>query len=614
MAPKDTTVLLQRLRQLMKNSNYVSERVNAYIVPSGDAHQSEYISAHDKRREFISGFSGSSGTAIITEKSAALWTDGRYFLQASDQLDSNWTLMKDGLAETPTQTDWLDTVLPEGGKVGFDPFLMSFDLWKSMSKQLKKGGKKLVAVGENLIDLVWDDQPDPPNKPILTLTTAYTGKSWQEKIQDIREKLKGKKCDALVLTALDDIAWLFNLRGSDIEYNPVFLAYSIVTCDTICLFIDERKIDSKVKKHLELESEPMSLRIYAYSDIKKVLEQLVETSDKRIWIAKGSSYSLTNSIPKVQRCIELSPIALMKAVKNETEIKQIKRTFVKDCVALAEYFSWLERNISKGSLSELSGDAQLLKFRQEQEDFFYPSFATISSSGPNGAIIHYKPTPEVDRPLTPDELYLCDSGGQYLGGTTDITRAMHFGTPTDHQRECFTLVLKGHIGLASCIFPNGWRGNQLDVLARTALWDVGLDYLHGTGHGVGAFLNVHEGPSSISHRLNIAEVPLKEGMIMTDEPGFYEDGSFGCRIENCFLVVKANTKYNFKNKGYLTFEPISYIPIQTKMLDPSLLSQKEIDWLNNYHSNCRDIIGKELKRQGRKEAYAWLIRETEPIG
>lgn len=614
LAHTRTGPLLKKLRTLMSNRKYVPESIQAYIVPSGDAHQSEYIAPCDCRRAFISGFNGSAGTAVITTDKAALWTDGRYFLQAEKQLDENWILMKDGQPNTPTQADWLAKELPVGGKVGVDPCLISAETWSPLKKNLLASGHSIVAVPINLIDLVWEDQPPPPLNPLLTLTEKYTGISWQDKIQKIRDKMQTKKCGALVISALDEIAYLFNLRGSDIEYNPVFFAYAVVTLDNIFLFIDDQKLDAEVKHHLQLNGASSAIQVMSYDKVSEVIKTLVDQVEGKFWISPKCSVALTQCVEKNRLFAQTSPVAVMKAVKNDTEIQGMRSAHIKDAVTLCELFSWLEKQIPTGSVTEISAADKLEEIKGEQEDFISLSFATISSTGPNAAIIHYKPTEESDTVLSTDEIYLCDSGGQYKDGTTDVTRTIHFGSPSDHEKECYTRVLKGHIALASIIFPNETKGHMLDTLARTSLWEVGLDYAHGTGHGVGAFLNVHEGPCGISPRVSAAEIPLEAGMILSDEPGYYEDGKFGVRIENLVLVVKAETKFNFRNKGFLTFEPITLVPMQLKMVEPSLLTEREISWLNEYHTLCREVVGPELKRQGKKEGYEWLMRETETIG
>ncbi|XP_031972446.1 xaa-Pro aminopeptidase 1 isoform X2 [Corvus moneduloides] len=620
MSPKITTELLKQLRQVMKNPKYVQEPVQAYIVPSGDAHQSEYIAPCDCRRAFISGFDGSAGTAIVTEQHAAMWTDGRYFLQAAHQMDNNWTLMKMGLKDTPTQEDWLVSVLPEGSKVGVDPFIIPADQWKRMSKVLRSAGHDLVPVKENLIDTIWTDCPQRPCKPLITLDLSYTGVSWRDKIVALRSKMAERKVMWFVVTALDEVAWLFNLRGSDVEYNPVFFAYAVIGMNTIRLFIDgDRMMDPPVREHLQLDStlEPeFKIQVMPYGSILSELQAVGAglSPKEKVWLSDKASYALTEAIPKAYRYLTpYTPICIAKAVKNAAETEGMRRAHIKDAVALCELFNWLEKEVPKGTVTEIIAADKAEEFRSQQKDFVELSFATISSTGPNGAIIHYKPVPETNRTLSVNEIYLLDSGAQYKDGTTDVTRTMHFGTPSAYEKECFTYVLKGHIAVSAAIFPNGTKGHLLDSFARSALWDCGLDYLHGTGHGVGSFLNVHEGPCGISYK-TFADEPLEAGMVVSDEPGYYEDGSFGIRIENVVLVIPAETKYNFKNRGSLTFEPLTLVPIQMKMIDVNLLTEKECNWVNEYHQKCREVVGAELERQGRHEALQWLLRETEPLG
>ncbi|CAL8270474.1 xaa-Pro aminopeptidase 1 isoform X1 [Gadus morhua] len=619
MSPKLTVELLRQLRLAMKNCKYFSEPIQAYIIPSGDAHQSEYIAPCDCRREFICGFNGSAGTAIVTEQHAAMWTDGRYFLQASQQMDNNWTLMKMGLKETPSQEDWLISVLPENSKVGVDPWIIAADQWKNMSKALAGAGHSLVAVQDNLIDAVWLDRPQRPSTQLMTLGLERTGMSWQDKITALRAKMRERKINWFVATALDEIAWLFNLRGSDIEYNPVFFAYSVVGMKTIRLFVDLKRLeDPAVRQHLQLDapSRPeLSIQASPYEAVHTELQAVCAAlgPKDKVWICDKAGCALTQVIPKTHRSqISYTPLCLAKAVKNATEIQGMKTAHIKDAVALCELFAWLEKEIPKGTVTEISSADKAEDFRSQQKDFVGLSFPSISSVGPNGAIIHYRPLPETNRTLSLNEVYLLDSGAQYKDGTTDVTRTVHFGTPSAYEKECFTYVLKGHIAVSAAIFPNGTKGHLLDSFARAALWEAGLDYLHGTGHGVGCFLNVHEGPCGISYK-TFADEPLEAGMIVSDEPGYYEDGSFGIRIENVVLVVPSKPKYNYMNRGSLTFEPLTLVPMQVKMMNTDMLTQKERDWVNDYHRQCMETVGAELRRQGRKEALDWLIRETQPI-
>ncbi|OXB82369.1 UNVERIFIED_CONTAM: hypothetical protein H355_009294 [Colinus virginianus] len=575
----------------------------AEAIATGDEEsQSEYIAPCDCRRAFISGFDGSAGTAIVTEQHAAMWTDGRYFLQAANQMDSNWTLMK-------------------------------MDQWKRMSKVLRSAGHDLVPIKENLIDTIWTDRPQRPCKPLIMLDLSYTGVSWRDKIVALRSKMAERKVLWFVVTALDEVAWLFNLRGSDVEYNPVFFAYAVIGMNTIRLFIDgDRMMDPAVREHLQLDStlEPeFKIQVMPYGSILMELQSVGAglSPKEKVWLSDKASYALTEAIPKAYRYLTpYTPICIAKAVKNALETEGMRRAHIKDAVALCELFNWLEKEVPKGTVTEIIAADKAEEFRSQQKDFVELSFATISSTGPNGAIIHYKPVPETNRTLSVNEIYLLDSGAQYNGQVPTAKHQIGFifvssldsnlrrtlGSLCLKENECFTYVLKGHIAVSAAIFPNGTKGHLLDSFARSALWDCGLDYLHGTGHGVGSFLNVHEGPCGISYK-TFADEPLEAGMIVSDEPGYYEDGSFGIRIENVVLVIPAETKYNFKNRGSLTFEPLTLVPIQTKMIDVSLLTQKECNWVNDYHQKCREVIGAELERQGRHEALQWLIRETEPL-
>eukprot|EP00794_Sanderia_malayensis_P005492 gene5492-6177_t len=584
---RETGRYLKKLRTLMKNPTYVKEVICAYIIPSADAHQSEYLAPCHKRREFISGFTGSAGTAIVTDNKALLWTDGRYHEQAAKELDSNyWTLMKDGLPGVPTKEDWLSKELPIGSKIGVDPTLISLDEWRKISKKLANSGRSLIRADRNLVDVVWADygKPEPPNSNIISLDFAFAGKKWKDKIEEVREKLKEKEVDAVVVVALDEIAWLFNLRGSDIDFNPVFFAYAIVSLDDIRLHIDLSRITNVLKDHLG--GNDSTVQLLEYDRIQEGIRNLVD-SGKKIWISSRNSAALSSLIPEDKIISDVSPVCLLKAIKNATEIEGMKQAHIRDSVALCEYFYWLEKEIHKGYLNEFNAAEKLEELRKEQENFVSLSFPTISSSGPNGAVIHYRPESSTARMLTSDELYLCDSGAQFFDGTTDVTRTLHFGTPSQYEKECFTLVLKGHIQLASTLFPRETRGHVLDIIARRPLWSNGLNYLHGTGHGIGAFLNVHEGPHGISPRVSEDE-PLKSGMFVTDEPGYYEDGNFGIRIENVLLVKDVSLKYNFKKTGFLGFEAVTLVPIQSKMLVPDMLTDEEITWLNNYHSTCKE--------------------------
>jgi len=616
--PKDTSVILTCLRAAMKDRRYVSEPLAAYIVPSCDAHNSEYLAQCDERRQYVSGFTGSAGTAIITPNKALLWTDGRYHLQATKEMDDNWTLMKDGLPDTPSQADWLCSSL-SSGSVGVDPMMMTSSAWALMADRLDSSGCQLVAVETNLVDTVWGQdntspQPDRPENPVFPLDIRFSGQTWQAKVESVRAELREKGCEALVLSALDDVAWLLNLRGSDIAYNPVFFSYAAVTEEEVVLFLSPGQASSQVTGALK-SMEEESVEVRDYSTVKDYIRSLVSRSQGKVWLSDTASQGLVALVPHKRRHLKLTPVCLMKSMKNQVELAGFDASHDRDASALCQYFCWLEKHVDKEEVTEVTGADRLEKFRAEQEHFMGLSFPSISSVGPNGAIIHYRPETETARRITRSELYLLDSGAQYRDGTTDVTRTVHLGTPSHYERECFTRVLKGAIGIASAIFPVKTKGHSLDSLARVHLWQVGLDYLHGTGHGVGSFLNVHEGPCGISYRLNLKDPGLQEGMILSDEPGYYEDGNFGIRIENLVRVVPASTKFQEKSRtGFLTFAPVTVVPIQTKLILAELMTQQELDWLNTYHQTCRDRVGPLLKAAGRVEALEWLYRETQPMG
>lgn len=611
---KATGDLLSQLRQLMRECRYYAQPLHAYIVPSTDAHNSEYPAECDKRRAFISGFTGSAGTAIITLQQAYLWTDGRYFLQATQEMDSNWTLMKEGVPSTPTQELWLIRNLPPNSYVGADPNVMSHKTWKSLQEQLDSFGHKLAAVETNLVDLVWSNRSAATNNPIVPLERKFSGKSIKDKLTDVRLQMKDKNASILVLTALDEIAWFLNLRGSDVEFNPVFFAFVIIVPDSIIILMDSHKVSPTIKEHLKAEAGDVKVHIDCYTKVKDILKQSInEYKDGFVWLSDDANYGLTSIVPTRRLKTEITPSALMKAVKNAIEVQGMRNAHIKDAVALCCYFSWLEKAIKTETVTEISGAQKLDEFRKLQADHVGPSFETISSVGPHGAIIHYRPEPCSDVPITADTLYLCDSGAQFKDGTTDVTRTFHFGTPTEYEKECFTRVLKGQLRMGRAIFPTKIKGNCLDSFARQFLWDVGLDYAHGTGHGIGCFLNVHEGPMGISWK-NFPDDPgFEEGMFISNEPGYYEDGKFGIRIEDIVHVTPADTVHNFNNRGFLTFETVTLVPKQTKLIKVDMLTKEEILQLNAYHQKCRNIIGPLLEQQGFIEAKNWLWKETEPI-
>nr|POE56588.1 putative xaa-pro aminopeptidase p [Quercus suber] len=606
MEKVDTSERLRQLRALMKQ-----HKVDIY-----NAHSSEYIAPTDARREFISGFSGSAGTAVITHDKAALATDGRYFNQASKQLDGNWELLKQGLQDVKTWNEYaIDE--SEGGKtVGVDPTTITAPEGRKLADKIKKkGGRDLVALAENLVDAVWGkDKPARPNEPVRVLSLEYAGKNFQHKIEELRKELDKKKAAGFVVSMLDEVAWLFNLRGNDIPYNPVFFSYAVVTPTTVTLYVDESKLPENAKAHLA----GVTIRPYAsiFADITALVSEESATSSssvaskRKYLVSTRASWALSQSLGGEKSVDEVrSPIGDAKAVKNSTELAGMRNCHIRDGAALSEYFAWLEDElvIKKTTLDEVQAADQLEKIRSKHDHFVGLSFDTISSTGPNAAVIHYSPQRGNCSVIDPAQVYLCDSGAQYLDGTTDTTRTLHFGEPTAMERESYTLVLKGHIALELAVFPKGTSGFALDTLARQYLWQNGLDYRHGTGHGVGSFLNVHEGPIGIGTRIQYSEVPLSIGNVISNEPGYYEDGKFGIRIENVIMVKEVETKSKFGDKPYLGFEHVTMVPMCRKLVDVGLLTPREKEWLNAYHEEVLQKTGKFFEKDERTRD--WLERE-----
>ncbi|EME82386.1 uncharacterized protein MYCFIDRAFT_138889 [Pseudocercospora fijiensis CIRAD86] len=612
MEKVDTTDRIMRLRHLMQEA-----KVDIYIVPSEDAHSSEYIAAADARRQFVSGFSGSAGTAVISQDKAALATDGRYFNQASRQLDDNWTLLKQGLQDVPTWQEWTIEQAEGGKTVAVDPTVVTSAEAKKLGDKIrKKGGGELVAIAENLVDKVWaKDKPPMPNEPVRLLGLEYAGKKWEEKIEELRKELDKKKAAGFVVSMLDEIAWLFNLRGNDIPYNPVFFSYAIITPTTASLYVDEMKLSEDLKEHLK----GVTIRPYdaIFSDLETLASEQPATNasqpKRKYLISTKASWALSRALGGEENVDEArSPVGDAKAVKNPVELEGMRNCHIRDGAALIEYFAWLENQLvnEKATLDEVQAADKLEQIRSMHDKFVGLSFDTISSTGPNAAVIHYKPEPGNCSVIDPTQVYLCDSGAQYLDGTTDTTRTLHFGTPSAKEIEAYTLVLKGNIGLELAVFPKGTSGFALDTLARQYLWQNGLEYRHGTGHGVGSFLNVHEGPIGIGTRVQYSEVPLSVGNVISDEPGYYEDGSFGVRVENVIMVKEVKTRYNFGDKPYFGFEHVTMVPMCRKLIDVSLLTNAEKRWLNDYHKEVYEKTCRFFKED--QLTLDWLKRECQP--
>eukprot|EP00743_Colponemidia_sp_Colp-15_P002289 GILK01002480.1.p1 GENE.GILK01002480.1~~GILK01002480.1.p1 ORF type:complete len:612 (-),score=125.84 GILK01002480.1:1751-3586(-) len=597
---------LSRLRGLLKQQN-----LHAYIVPSEDAHLSEYTSDRDHRIAFISGFTGSAGTVVVAEQDAYLWTDGRYFLQAEKQLSAEWTLQK-MLPDVPPYEEWLASNLPKNSRVGCDPFLVSLATSRKIKDALSKKGHELVPLTPNLIDSVWEDQPPAPKSTVFLHPVQYSGQSTVDKLASIRSKLKEGNAFGLVVSALDEIAWLYNIRGSDVSFNPVTIAYAFVSLDSAVLYVDGSRVPGDAVSALANEG----VEIKPYDAIIADLTDVGNQSDKTVWFDPSrSNLALFNCLHAERVLEKASPIVMAKALKNEVELQGMRNCHLRDGAALIKFLSWLEAEISAGrqDLTECSVATKLEQFRSEQPDFVSLSFSTISSSGPNAAVIHYSPQPDSCAQVNDRSIFLLDSGGQYRDGTTDVTRTMHFGQPTVWERRCFTAVLQGNLQLERTTFPQGTTGYLLDPLARTPLWGLGLDFRHGTGHGVGSFLNVHEGPQGIGKRKESDLIPLEPGMTVTNEPGYYEDGAFGIRIENVMLVRQVQLERDFGGKGFRGFENITMVPIQKKMVDLDMLSDLELNQLNKYHAEVLAKISPLLQGSDNAQALAWLKEATTPM-
>ncbi|KAL1899476.1 hypothetical protein Sste5346_002874 [Sporothrix stenoceras] len=614
METVNTGARLEALRKLM-----VENKVDIYVIPSEDAHSSEYIAPCDGRREFISGFSGSAGCAVVSFDRAVLATDGRYFNQAAKQLDNNWTLLKQGIQDVPTWQEWAATESAGGKVVGVDPTLLASSTAKKLAEKIKKsGGKDFVAVPTNLVDTVWAaERPAHPSEPVALLAEKFAGKDTKGKLADLRKELEKKSAAGFVVSLLDEVAWLFNLRGNDIPYNPVFFSYAIVTPDEAILYVDKTKLSDACQTYLAENNVTIKPYSAIFSDAKQLGEIAAQgktaAEAKKFLLSNRTSWALVLALGGEDYVEEVrSPIGDAKAVKNETELEGMRQCHIRDGVALIKYLAWLEHQLTTGvKLDEVVAADKLEALRSVQEHYVGLSFPTISSTGANAAVIHYQPERGSCAVLDPNAIYLCDSGAQYLDGTTDTTRTAHFGTPTAAEIKAYTLVLKGNMSLDMAIFPKGTTGFALDAFARQFLWQEGLDYRHGTGHGVGSYLNVHEGPIGIGTRKQYADVALGAGNVTSIEPGYYEDGSYGIRIENMAIIKEVKTTHSFGDKPYLGFEHVTMVPYCRALIDTSLLTEREKRWLNDYNKN---VVDKTKSLLGDDElALAWLEKETQPF-
>ncbi len=587
---------LAALREVMQQ-----EHLGAFIVPSTDPHGSEYVPEHWKCREWLSGFNGSTGTLVVTAGSAAMWTDSRYFIAASEQLtDTGIELMKERVAGIPVISQWIGEQLADTNskEVGIDGMVASLATVEELKKGLQKAGGLTLRTNLDPFVTVWKDRPPLPVDKVSVYPICYAGESAQVKLQRTRHALRALHADGMLVTALDEIAWLLNLRGTDVRYNPVFVSFLLISSTSATLFIDRDKLTAEVAAYLQ----ECNVDIAPYQDVAKGLSDYFEYS---ILIDPHSAnYTLARAVKCQEIVYAPSPVALLKAVKNETEIAGFRNAMIKDGIAMVKFLRWLIPAVSTNKETELSVSRRLRAFRVQQPLFRGDSFDTISAYQAHGAIVHYEPTEATDALLKPEGLLLIDSGAQYLDGTTDITRTIPLGPLTVEQRHVYTLVLKGHIRLAMAKFPDGASGTQLDVLARGAMWHEGMNYLHGTGHGVGVYLNVHEGPHQI--RMEWNSTPLQAGMTVTDEPGLYLPQCFGVRIENTLLIMN----YRETDFGrFLQFEPLTLCPIDTTAIDRSMLLPEEIEWLNSYHEMVYDRLSSYLSA----EENVWLRRATATI-
>lgn len=587
---------LARLRELMKR-----EHLSAFIFPSTDAHQSEYVADHWRGREWISGFNGSAGTAVVTMKSAALWTDSRYFLAAEEQLeDTEYQLMRLKMEGTPTIAEWLGKELQDvqSPEVGLDGMVNSYNYVKDLSNSLRKLGGITLRTNLDPLEQIWENRPSLPANPVEIQPLEYAGETLASKVVRIRKSLRELHADGMLVSALDDIAWTLNLRGTDVHCNPVFVSYLLIESDKVSLFGDDNKLSPEVKQYLQ----DNQVSLYNYNKVEKCLESYSEYNI--LLDGDETSYYLWKTVKCQEIVAAASPIPAMKAVKNEAEIEGYRSAMLKDGVAMVKFLKWLKPAVEAGGQTEISIDEKLTSLRAEQKQFRDISFDTIAGYAQHGAIVHYEATPETDVVLKPEGLILIDSGAQYQDGTTDITRTIALGTVSEEMKHIYTLVLKAHIQLELVKFPDGASGTQLDAVGRECMWREGYNFLHGTGHGVGSYLCVHEGPHQI--RMEWMPTPLRAGMTLTDEPGLYLAGKFGVRIENTVLI----SDYMSTEFGkFLQIEPLTLCPIDTTPIDVDMLLPEEIDWLNAYHHSVYEKLSPFLDEEEKK----WLENATKPI-
>jgi Xaa-Pro aminopeptidase len=591
---------LAALREQLK-----ADRLDGFVVPLTDEHMSEYVGSYAQRLEWLTGFKGSAGSAVVLPEEAAMFTDGRYTIQVRQQVSATeWSYQS--VPETSV-AKWLQDNAPNGARIGYDPWLHTSEWVKQATKSLAAKGAELVAVKRNPIDAVWEDRPEPSKARLAVQPDEYAGKGSAEKRHEMADWLVQEGADAAVLAALDSIAWTFNVRGTDVTHTPVALAFALVNADgTADLFVEGEKVGDDVRAHLG-----NGVRLHERHEFEPYLKGL---KDKLVAVDPERSVAAITQALEAGGARILSrrdPAVLPKAVKNATEIAGHKAAQARDGAAVSRFLKWIEEEGPKGEIDEMIAQDKLLRFREDLGGLKDLSFDTISAFGPNGALPHYKGTAESNLRFTTGTLYLVDSGGQYQDGTTDITRTVPIGEPTAEMIDRNTRVLQGHIAIATAIFPKGTRGSQLDSFARRPLWEAGCDFAHGTGHGVGAFLAVHEGPQRISPVGSSqagGDEPLQAGMIISNEPGYYKPGEYGIRIENLVLVVE--NPMPGADKETLGFETLTYVPIDKRLIDARMLSDRELDWLNDYHAKVLALIGPQLEGNDK----AWLERQCAPLG
>ena len=576
-------------------------KMDAYLIPTDDYHMSEYVGEHFKEREYMSGFSGSAGTLLVTQTRALLWTDGRYFLQAQEQLENtSIELMKMGQPGVQTVTEFLAEMLPVHGIIGFDGRTVTAAYVERLLQ--KAAGKKVtVAAGEDLVDEIWKDRPPVSKEPVWELSVEYTGVSREDKLADIHRQMEQDGTDALLLTTLDEIAWLLNLRGNDVRNTPVFLAYMLITPNRNVLCLHREILPEKIQDELR----NAGVETADYQEIEELLQELPEGTVLQA-DRQNVNYHLWECVPDgISIKDKESPVVNSKAIKNQTEIRHIRQAHVKDGIAVTKLIYWLKTHVGKEKITEISAAAKLEELRAQAEDYLGPSFDPIIAYGAHGAIVHYEATPETDVELFPEGLLLMDTGGHYLEGTTDITRTIALGEISEEERQAYTAVLRGHLHLGAAHFLYGCCGQNLDILAREPLWERGLDFRHGTGHGVGYLLNVHEGPQSFRFRIteNGPAVVLEEGMILSNEPGYYCAGKYGIRHENLVLCTEAQkTEYG----RFMKLDTLTMVPFDIDAIDPQQMTEQELKWLNEYHQRVYQTLSPYFEG----EELVWLRNMT----